>query len=306
MLTFSICFIFPCFSLTPLQRVRCSTVTRSSTANKPLTPQQYESARQQAHLNAGLIYVVRAYIIKRAVNPSDRHVWKYVGRAYNSREEEELTTTWMNANHMDKDWRRATVLKYPCHWFRVPVASKNKQISKTKFTKKRSSYRKIKRTYPSSCTRDCLVKFFGYVGLDTFRDKFNLILHKNPGMSACIKIMRSMGKFCHENKPSFDILQCTIKCNALHLCQIRAVHIDTTDVDNSHAICVFNNLIFDANIDSPLEMSRENLNRCCVGGSSWIYQMVVKCAVFTPNHNVTRFVLKNLRKITPLNISSCS
>ena len=148
---------------------------------------------------------------------------------------------------------------------------------------------------PPACTADCLIKFFDHVGLTSFRDKFKSERHKNPSFGRCTNIIRSMRKFGHHKHGScLDPLRSGLKSHVLYLFQIRAVDIRTNDVDNSHSICIFNGLIYDANFDRPLDLNMTNLSIVCVGGSCWVYDKMVRCASFTPTKNVKRFIFKRL------------
>jgi len=207
---------------------------------------------------------------------------------------------WLNTNWMKRNWRRATILSHPGQWFRVPILSRDKPTPRLEVY---PSLPAIPATSPPSeqnipaCITDCLVKFFDHVGLTTFRDKFKSMRYMNPGFKRCCNIMRSMGKFEHRNRGSFvDPLRSGLKNDVLYLFQIRAVHINTKDVDNTHAVCIFNRLIYDANFDRPLDFNKINLDKVCVGGNSWVFDMVVRCASFTPRkRRLKRFIFKNLR-----------
>ena len=64
--------------------------------------------------------------------------------------------------------------------------------------------------------------------------------------------------------------------DVLYLFQLGSVHTDTGGVDNSHTVCVFNGLIYDTNIDNPVPVNGPNLDKCCVGGTSWVFDKAVR------------------------------
>ena len=303
----------------------CVAVHRKSHQFTPLTRRELDITRRQSVLKPGLIYVVRG--LTRPVvtgRDSTRSTWVYVGRSYCSRDEEELDVLWLNRNHMGPEWRHATILRYPGQWFRVPVKSRTKPTprlalypstpskaiqsalspsqSKTIPTALSPSQSKAIQSAlppsqqdPPACTADCLIKFFDHVGLTSFRDKFKSERHKNPSFGRCTNIIRSMRKFGHhKHGSSLDPLRSGLKSHVLYLFQIRAVDIKTNDVDNSHSICIFNGLIYDANFDRPLDLNMTNLSIVCVGGSCWVYDKMVRCASFTPTKRVKRFIFKSL------------
>ena len=53
--------------------------------------------------------------------------------------------------------------------------------------------------------------------------------------------------------------------------------------DNTHAIAMFDNLIFDANQNKPLPLSEENIDLCLTGGPTYVYHHVSKGYVFIPH-----------------------
>jgi len=94
-----------------------------------------------------------------------------------------------------------------------------------------------------------------------------------------------------------DPLKHQLKDGVLYLFQIRAVHLLTKDVDNSHTLCVFNKTIYDANIDRSLELTRANLDICCVGGIAWVYDKAVRVAQFVPKKSVKRLIVKSITQL---------
>jgi len=240
-----------------------------------------------------------------------------------------LDVNWLNANGMNRNWRKNTILNREGHWFRVPIQAKTKQTARLDRSPnskaiplnpppsneiQASSGAKSKQTsrvtpvVPSptseaipatsseiaACAADCLIKFFDHVRLFTYRDRFIKERNLNPGIGRCIRIMRSMKNFGHQNKRVFDPLKSDLDNDVLYLFQICSVNVNTKDVDNSHAICVFNGLIYDANFDRPLIFSRMNLNRCCVGSDDWIFERISRCATFTPTRSFKSFMFRML------------
>ena len=99
-----------------------------------------------------------------------------------------------------------------------------------------------------------------------------------------------MKKFQQQNllTSSFDL--CGLEDNVLYLFQIKASHEHTKDVDNTHAISVFNSKIFDANFEDPLDFNIPNLNACCLGGECWVFLGLSKIVAFRPKKSVRRFI----------------
>ena len=164
---------------------------------------------------------------------------------------------------MDRCWRRRTFQRNPNYWFRVPTTAKTKQCARINFPK---MSKKSRKQCVAACTADAFIKFFDRVGLTMQRDVFMSMRHWNPSFSECCLKMRKLKKFCHTKHKTIDPLKYPLKDGVLYLFQIRAVHLLTNDLDNSHTLCVFNKTIYDANIDRSLELTRANLDICCVGG----------------------------------------
>ena len=276
----------------------CVPVTRNSHKLTALTQVEVDMARHQAGENEdqNLIYVVRAFMLTPGIG-STRSTWIYLGRSYASRFEIELDVRWLSKNWMRYPWRRATILRSPNQWFRVPIRSSDKPTPRLEVYPSLPSKAIPTDLPPPACIADCLIMFFDHVGLKSFRDKFKGIRDQNPSMGRCCNVMRSMGKFTHRNcGSSVKPLESSLDNDVLYLFQIRSVQLKTRYVDNSHAICIFNGLIYDANSDRPLEVNRINLNKVCVGDDSWIYQKMVNCAKFCPIEKVKRFIFRQLKK----------
>ena len=283
----------------------CVPVDKKSHKLTALTEVEVDMARHRAGENEdqNLIYVVRAFMLTEGIG-STRSTWLYLGRSYSSRFEHELDVQWLTENHMGRGWRHATILRYHNQWFRVPVNSSHKPTPRLEVYPSLPSKAIPTALPPPACTADCLIKFFDHVGLESFREMFKSKRDQNPGFGKCCNIMRKMGKFEHRNLgSSVDPLESSLDNSVLYLFQIRAVNINTLDVDNSHAICIFNGLIYDANFDRPLDVNEINLDKVCVGDDSWVYDMMVRCARFRPTKKVKRFIFNNLKKI-PMNINS--
>ena len=77
--------------------------------------------------------------------------------------------------------------------------------------------------------------------------------------------------------------------------------INSGDVDNSHAICIFDQLIFDVNLECPLRLNADNLNRCCLG-DLWVYDSPVKIEEFTPTTGVAKHITKYLDRTLPITV----
>ena len=73
----------------------------------------------------------------------------------------------------------------------------------------------------------------------------------------------------------------------LQLCSVSRLDADNDGLwDNTHAIAIFDNLIFDTNQNQPLPLSKENIQLCLTGGADFVYHHVSKGCVFIPFRNI--------------------
>ena len=201
----------------------------------------------------------------------------------------------MTATSMASKWRQKTIFKKPRHWFRVPVSAKDKQQSEALLHRSIPPKQLLspKQQNLPACAADCLIKFFHHGGLIAFRDKFKSLRDCNPSLPECV---RKIAKFTHKrlSPKSFDLFH--LEDNVLYLFQLSAIHVITGQRDNTHAICVFNSIIYDANMSELLEYNTTNLNACCLGGESWVFHYMSRIYTLTPTDRILRLILKNIRQ----------
>ena len=228
--------------------------------------------------NQKLIHMVRAFRLQDG-GRNIPNSYKYEGRVMGEDSPEEIFTDWMNLNHMHRQWRVRTVLRYPGAWFLVPVNATLVPATRVH----------------SSCTKTSVEKAFSYMGLSKqVRTLSNVNFLSNPFTQVKNQIRRMKGfKNEKKNSISFDPLR-DAQPKRLYFIQIRSKHNLTGDIDNTHAICIFNRLIFDVNNKNPLRLSRTNLDRCCLG-DLWFYDAAVRVEEFTPTASVARFIDKHLQ-----------
>jgi len=209
-----------------------------------------------------LIYMVRGWRHKRSE-------WYYEGRAFNSSRTEFLTSDWLNKNHMDSTWRTKTFAKYPRYWFRVPVMRKPGE---------------------GMCCPLSIIKCYNFFGLTRMASELSRsIIHNTSFIQCCRFIYRHKGFEQHDiDCSTFDPIEFGA-FPTLFLLQICAIETSLKCFDNYHAICICSGLIFDANHEHPLPLNKHNLDKCCVGGDSWVYHHVSRGVAFIPGKNLTKF-----------------
>ena len=138
---------------------------------------------------------------------------------------------------------------------------------------------------------------FRYMDLRTNVKKFTTLSKMNKRFQSVLQSVKGFNR-----KPlnsSFNPVRDSEPIK-LYLIQITSKH--TGDVtsqmstDNSHSVAVFNNMIFDHNFKTPLQLSKDNLNKCCVGGSSYVFKYCSRVVELTPTTDTERIIRKNLFK----------
>ena len=142
--------------------------------------------------------------------------------------------------------------------------------------KKRKRQRKKKKlrkrgTSSSKCIPGCLAKVSDYIGIkDTF-EKMKAIERRNYTFQKVVKIFTNNSDFQVRkiHCDNFDPL--LVNPKNIFLLQLCSVHVDNNAIrDNFHSVALFDNKIFDVNIEQPLSLTKDNLNRCCLG-DEWVY-----------------------------------
>ena len=222
------------------------------------------------------VYQVRAY--KDGTHESGRPNWIYVGRRFNQTREIFLTVEWLNDNHMKGPWRQRTILRKENYWFRVAVEETTHA------------------TQRGGCIPLSIIKFYNHVGMVDLASRVETRLSNGiKQWLSCINFIYRSGGFLM-TKPALDVLDRVLlvegKRKVLFVLQIAAGNETNQDIDNSHALCVFDGLIFDANHSDPLPLTKDNLNACCVGGPNWTFHHVSRARQFSPS--------KKSRKLFPI------
>ena len=200
---------------------------------------------------------------------------------------------------MDSTWRKKRFGKSGNHhrWFQVPVAARRKQTTKRKSVQTKPLKTQKKKKL-NECVPGCMLKVFRYLGLQKNIKRFTTVVKKNLRFHKVVDCVVGFTKE-YTTAKTFNLVTDT-EPNTLYLIQIASKFIgdvkSNRSTDNSHCISVFNNLIFDHNIQNPLPLTKINVNKCCVGGTSYVFYHCSRIAKFTPTEQTTRFIRKNLLK----------
>ena len=224
-----------------------------------------KSGSKQYGKLASFIYMVRGW-------RTNRNTWYYEGKGFNSSRAEFLTTEWLSENHMDKNWRRRTFQKFPSFWFRVPVAYNDGSTQ-------------------ALCIPLAIQKVYNFVGLTKKAEKLSRCMGRYGSSFAW------SSQFIYQNRgftrTSFRLSDFNILIHGalsfVFVIQIAAIQQSPPIIDNTHGICVFAGLIFDANHDQPLKLNQQNLDKCCLGGDQWTFHHVSRAIAFVPAKSVRSY-----------------
>ena len=156
---------------------------------------------------------------------------------------------------------------------KVRKRSEEPQEQKKKHKRQRKNQKMKKKVISSSkCVPVCLSKVSDYIGIKDAFEKLKSIEHRNYSFQDVVKIFTNNSDFQARkvrNCEKFDPL--LVNPKDIFLLQLCSVHVDNNAIrDNFHSVALFDNKIFDINIEQPLSLTKDNLNRCCLG-DEWVY-----------------------------------
>ena len=202
---------------------------------------------------------------------------------------------------MDKNWRKKHFQKHPGSWFKVPVRAFTKQSPHDGGDDGDDVDRKRKKssqtTIANNCVPGCLLLCVQYMGLDKHTQKMTELFNRNLRFNDvlhCFEKMKGFERRKVKGKKPFDPVTDTDPGN-LYVIQISSQFEDISQSeDNCHCISIFDGRIFDNNIQTPLELSKDNLNKCCVGGPSYVFHHCSRVVQFAPTIRKKKLILRNL------------
>lgn len=155
-----------------------------------------------------------------------------------------------------------------------------------KIKKKRSRKQKKKKKQKislSKCVPGCLAKVADYIGIKTISEKMKKINDRNYNFEQVVTTFTKDSDFQSHKVlcSTFDPL--LVDPEHIFLVQICSVHVDNHSLrDNFHSVTLFDNKIFDLNIEQPLPLTKDNLDRCCLG-DEWVYDHCSRVKRFSIN-----------------------
>lgn len=219
------------------------------------------STNPRDSVSSKCIYQVRAW-------QNERGSWSYEGRSYNHVYPVPLTAQWLTENKMGGPWRKHTIQKYQCFWFKCHVF-------------------KTPDEQRPGCIPLSIFLFYKHVGMHSraaeFHRRWRDGFHR---WGECVDLVRRLKGFC-QKKPNCREFTNNIldlgQQKHLFVIQLSSISLTNRSLDNLHAICVFDGLIFDANAKNPLPLTRKNLDKCCLGGADWVFDHVSRVREFAPS-----------------------
>ena len=113
---------------------------------------------------------------------------------------------------------------------------------------------------------------------------FNLMNNSTP-FGRCVNSFLGCGGFTFGDRSLKDPLKS--EPGKLYLVQVSS-HLNGI-TDNSHCIVIYNNKLYDINHTTPLPLTKDNLDLCCLG-DDWKFHHVSRSVSFRP----TKKMMKNL------------
>ena len=241
----------------------------------PLTRKESESLRRDKRprhavkLGDKMIYQVRAWV-------DDTGHWYYEGRSYNSNKPEKVYASWLTRNNMNFVWRKRTIMYNQLYWYRCRVLSPEGGRR-------------------PGCVPLSVIMFYEHVGMFDRATELRRRWHNGfTSWGKVVNFIRNAKGFTFKKLSCPDFTKNLLvlgrqKC--LFVIQISAVNLtDYKDTDNLHAISVFNGLIFDANHEHPLPLTKDNLDECCLGGPLWVFHHVSRVRQFIPTAKTAKYI----------------
>ena len=153
---------------------------------------------------------------------------------------------------------------------KTKMRKRSRKVQESK--EKKCSRRKKKKSqiiYFSKCVPECILKVSDYIGTTTVSEQMKEIEMKNYDFDF-EKIVRFFTKNLGLKSQSvscykFDPL--LVDPEDIYLLRLCLVRVDNYRIrDNFHSITLFDNKICDVDIEQPLSLTKDNLNRCCLSG----------------------------------------
>ena len=154
-----------------------------------------------------------------------------------------------------------------------PRISKQKVFKKKRCRKKKKSKNSRNITTISRCVPGCLFKLSCFMGLSKISEKLQKVLNRNFDFEKVIFSFTKDSDFKSEHIPCENFNPLLVDSGHIFVLQICSVYVPNKKiVDNSHSVCLFDKKIFDWNFEKPLSLTKDNLDRCCLGGEDWVYE----------------------------------
>ena len=150
---------------------------------------------------------------------------------------------------------------------------KEKVIKKKKRCRKKKKSKTSRNTTISRCVPGCLLKLSHYMGLSKISEKMKKVLNRNFDFDKVVLSFTKDSDFQSERIPCDNFNPLLVDSGHIFVLQLCSVYVHNKNVvDNLHSVCLFDNKIFDWNSKDPLSLTKDNLDRCCLGGEDWVYK----------------------------------
>ena len=270
---------------------------------------------ERKNLGQPLVYQVCCRKVKRR--------FRFFGRSKNSRDEEPLTVDWLMKNGFDDpylSWFKDNLGKWEPmplgksvkkdSVLRCPITSDTPCVPRCVVNVQSVFFHQKDKWY---CTTYPLASVCDYKGL--YRQKKIVLdnserisLHTGNRLNESVTMFYNTGGWSKViQHGSFDVLEDDVSSQntkssqnikILQLCSApRGDEFDNEKFhDNQHSVVVIDHLIFDSNHKGPLVLNAVNLDRCCVGGSDWVFHHVSSCYEFVPSTTLQKYMNRHTKQ----------
>ena len=243
-----------------------------------------------------------------------RLVYKFYGRTQSQNSDEELNVEWMQANGLGSNFRNELIDRLGS-WIREPVGKSTVKGMPPKITSQPDGSKFYNHGSQRTCAPCSVMSALSYIGAENNEEKIRSKLKElqqqiNDEDDVPMDFMKTIDEFKKSrgfrelrrpkafHRASYDLLSRDKGYFIVaQICAAPEDHFHNIDYhDNAHSIVVTRGNIFDANMKGPLTLSKDNLDKCCVGGTRYRFHHLSRVYEFLPTKKTLEKCSKVIRK----------
>lgn len=134
-----------------------------------------------------------------------------------------------------------------------------------------------------TCFSGALLMFVKDMNMKIHYNKMFHLMKTSATFNQCVNSFLGCGGFAFGDRSLKDPFKS--EPGKLYLVQVSS-HFNG-DNDNSHCIVIFNNKLYDINHTTPLPLTKDNLDLCCIG-DDWKFHHVSRSVSFLPSKKMKK------------------